>query len=241
MILLYRIERQNMEIEFYPSSKESEKFVPPPKPAKFYLPDWYKDHDGLNYKKLEFNDKGKVKNLSIKQCMPFLDSLSHGYIQETWTEIYVKNNTESIEYFYSSGPKIINNRGPKKIPNNDYIDEEFIWQIPWIPKVPKDYSILFTHPLNRIDLPFHTLSGIVDSDTFFHIPNGNYPFYIKNNFNGVIPIGTPMYQMIPIKRNSWDRVFHNFNNDETTKRSNVIYNKFYGAYKNLFWNKKVFK
>lgn len=229
-----------MEIEFFPSSKMVEDLVPPPKPASIFLPEWYKKTKKFNYKNPDFDENGKIKNVSIKQCMPFLDALSYGYIQETWTEIYIKNNSDILEYFYSSGPEIINNRGPGKVPNDYFLKEEFIWQIPWIPKVPKGYSILFTHPLNRIDLPFYTLSGIVDSDVFFHVPNGNYPFYLKNNFNGTIELGTPMYQMIPIKRDSWERNIKIFNEKENIKKSNLIYNKFFGAYKNLFWNKKTF-
>jgi hypothetical protein len=32
-----------MNIEFIPVSKEAELVVPPPKPAKLYVPQWYKD------------------------------------------------------------------------------------------------------------------------------------------------------------------------------------------------------
>jgi hypothetical protein len=61
--------------------------------------------------------------------------------------------------------------------------------------------VLLTHPLNREDLPFHVTSGIIDSDVFFNA--GNIPFFIKEDFEGVIPKGTPIAQLIPIKRYDW--------------------------------------
>ena len=32
---------------------------------------------------------------------------------------------------------------------------------------------------------------------------GNVPFFIKSGFEGVIPAGTPIAQLIPIKREKW--------------------------------------
>ena len=61
---------------------------------------------------------------------------------------------------------------------------------------------MITHPLNRNDLPFITISGIVDGN-FAISADGNVPFYIKNNFEGIIPQGTPIAQLIPFYRQNW--------------------------------------
>jgi hypothetical protein len=53
-------------------------------------------------------------------------------------------------------------------------------------------------------LPFTTLSGIHDTDGGLH--EGKIPFYIKSDFEGIIPAGTPIMQLIPIKRDSWKMV-----------------------------------
>ena len=66
--------------------------------------------------------------------------------------------------------------------------------------------MLFTHPLNREDLPFRTLSGMVDCDRWrdglVHFP----ALWIDPNFEGVLPAGTPVAQAIPIRRETLDLV-----------------------------------
>jgi hypothetical protein len=73
----------------------------------------------------------------------------------------------------------------------------------WTIEAPPGYSLLFTHPVNRADLPFTTLTGLVDCDTFNNSPV-NFPArWHDPNFNGVLPKGTPVAQCLPIKRDSW--------------------------------------
>jgi len=75
----------------------------------------------------------------------------------------------------------------------------------WYIKIPKDYSALFVPPLNRPDPRFQCISGMVD-DTY--MGNGdleaiNFPFFFNiPNYTGIIKAGTPLVQMILIKRDS---------------------------------------
>ena len=68
---------------------------------------------------------------------------------------------------------------------------------------PEGYALFFTHPVNRFDLPFTTLSGLVDcdryTDTWIHFP----AHWHDTNFSGILPKGTPIAQCIPVKRESW--------------------------------------
>jgi hypothetical protein len=46
------------------------------------------------------------------------------------------------------------------------------------------------------------MEGVVDTDTY-NAPV-NFPFVLKNvNFEGLIPAGTPIAQVIPFKREEW--------------------------------------
>jgi len=131
--------------------------------------------------------------------------------------------------------------GVMKTPQQ-FIDQECSWRQPWTPVLPKGYSMLITHPLNRMDLPFQTLSGIVDYDDFcVEIFPNNIPFYIYKGFSGLIPAGTPIFQMIPIKRDSWRSSVSEY--DEVHARQSVhsFGRKFYGFYRDLYWKKKDYK
>ena len=66
---------------------------------------------------------------------------------------------------------------------------------------------MFTHPINRSDLPFTTLTGMVDFDTFHYSPIHFPARWRDPSFNGVLPKGTPVAQCIPVKREVWGATF----------------------------------
>ena len=228
-----------MKIEFIPASKEVELTVEKPEPSKKYIPEWYKKAKTFDQENLSFDEDYNIKNKGIKSCMPFFDALSAGYIQTTWTDIYVEVKNNKIMIATASGPEIVQTRESTNTPIDSlFYPLEFLWKMPWLPKTPKGYSTLVCHPNNRLDLPFISLSGVLDSDKYYHTPFGNFPFYVKNNFSGLIPVGTPMYQLIPIKRDSWQSIKNNFQEDSHTQRYSLMQRHFYGAYKKYFWEKK---
>lgn len=228
-------------IEFIPCSETVPLVVPSPIPAKKFIPEWYKSAPVFDPKKPDFAGPGKeVKNLGIKRCMPFLDALTAGYIQTTWCDIYIESSNGAITVRSASGPDIILARESSHVDMGpDFYNIEFTWKTPWLPKLESGYSVMLSHPVNRFDLPFITLTGIIDSDVFYHTPSGNLPFYIRKGFSGLIPEGTPMYQIIPIKRDSWKSSVVEYDN-AIKKNFNESFKKFWGFYKNNFWNKKEY-
>ena len=217
-----------MIIKFVPGTSSIEKNVPCPEPSKTFIPQWYKDIPG---------DKNTI---NVKKCIPFLDSLSHGYIQKTWTDIYVKNKNGQITFEHDSETTMFLHRPETNIPISDnFYEIEFIWQRPWSVILPEGMSAIITHPLNRLDLPFNTLSGVVDFDQSIHAPIGNIPFFIKKDFIGIIPKGTPMFQIIPFERYDWisekQEYSDEFWNEKINERKEII-----NFYKKRIWNKKTF-
>lgn len=235
-------------VNFYPKTKEIELNVPAPKSAKSYIPDWYKKIPKFENNTFAVNvhEDGNVQaNTTVKSCMPFLDTFTTGYIQQTWCDILIEYREEDgyVTYKYAHKPEVMGIR--KKISamdlikNQEFYPIEFVWHQPWIPRAPKGYSFLYTHPLNRTDLPFYSLSGIIDNDVYTNETAGNHPFFIKKGFTGLIPAGTPMFQIIPIKRESWDSVIHEMEPFNDIRRTGVQ-QYFYDGYKKLFWNKKEY-
>ena len=235
-----------LKIEFIPVSKEAELVVPCPKPAKNYLPQWYKDVLPATEPEFDLSKPGIVVNKNIKSCMPFFDGYTQGYIQETWSEIYIEykkhdDGTHSLQYHSTSGPEIINHRDNNVFQKSDvFYDTEFTWAHQWVPKCPAGYSILYTSPLNHFNLPFRSLDAVVDSDMYYHEYSGKAPFYINKGFSGLIPVGTPMYQMIPIKREDWSSSTLEYDYNANYVRTHMIRKYFMRNYKRLFWQKKNF-
>lgn len=234
------------DIIFFPKDEAAEFLVPPPKPARNYTPEWYKKIPAFvdNKQEIEpFVDGKRAKfNTTAKMCVPFSDTFNFGYIQETWCDIFVNRNEDgTADVYFSSLPDLIEARDTLNVGESpDFYKNEFAWKIQWVPQLPKGYSVLYTHPLNHHDLPFYSLSGIVDADKFIYERDGNHPVLIRSSFEGFIPKGTPMFQIIPFKRDDWQS--HIQESDPYHMiRSEVTRQKFWGGYKKFFWSKKTFK
>lgn len=230
-----------MKIKFLPASKEVTLCVEPPVTAKKLIPDWYKKAPTFDVNKPEFVGTGKeVKNLGLKRCMPFLDATTAGYIQTTWCDMYVEDKNGELIVRSASGPDLFIAREVTNVNVGEgYYNIEFAWKMPWMPELPKGFSGVITHPMNRLDLPFHTLSGFIDFDVFSHTPGGNISFFIKKGFTGLIPAGTPMFQILPVKRETWHSASMPFT-EELQKKYNLSFKKFWGFYKDNFWIKKEY-
>lgn len=202
----------------------------PPLAIKRLVPEWYK-----NAEKYYKQDGKEIAGL--KTCMPFLDALTIGYALVTPVDITVsKTQAEELSVTWDKTlidyPVINERKGltGHTIPRPaGHEENHLIWNSQWGWKVPKGYSVVVTHPLNRYDLPFTTLSGVVDSDGF--IGWGNIPFFIRKGFTGVIPAGTPFAQLIPYKRDKWAYVQDWLSTDKgvdvgpVLREGNGVYNK----------------
>lgn len=114
---------------------------------------------------------------------------------------------------------------------------DFIYKHPLHLKLPLGYSALITHPLNRHDLPWIVLSAVVDADIQPLRP-GNMPIFIKENFEGVIPKGTPIFQIIPFKRENWEKEKSPKLIESFEKHIFEVASTIYGWYKNNAWTRK---
>lgn len=211
------------------------------KPAKNFIPDWYKGIKTFNTKNIEFQEGAQVVK-TVKNCIPFLDGLTHGYTIELWVDVYCEKIGDKHIFTWQEGPIPLEERSNElnRIPvPAGHSNEHFAWKIPYAFNLPTGYSMLATHPLNNFDLPFTTLSGIVDAD--YHMNNGNLPFFIKEDFTGIIKKGTPICQLMPFKRENWkserDRSLFEKSKVSMLNTQRV----FFGWYKNNIWKKKSFE
>ena len=208
------------------------------KPASKALPEWYK-------KIKPFANLNSQKIATIKRCVPILDSMSQGYVIYTIEDINFNESTQSFEYF-----DLLSTRHPEEQIDGYPIPEEFYkigfkWENFLNIETPKGYSCLFIHPLHRLDLPFYTLPGLVDTDK--HPLNINFPFVMRKGFSGTIPKGTPIIQIIPVKINSWKiKIKKNKGRPDTQKNfeskfKSLAANEENSVYKNYYRTKKEFE
>ena len=81
----------------------------------------------------------------------------------------------------------------------------------WTIELEPGWSLFATHPVNRDDLPFRLISGLVDADRF-HDGGINFPaIWIEPDFSGVLPKGTPVAQCFAVPRTAVQLEFESFN------------------------------
>lgn len=230
-----------------------------PTPIKLNIPEWYKK---LNH---------TIDNKTIKGCMPFLDTLTSGYLLKIPQDLYIRHNIDnendrgdkfkdSLQTFaLNSESQILLAKGinlnsgidshpMKQLDGSPFIDKNKnlpFYKIlnPWKIKTPKGYSCLFVSPLNNSDDRFSIISGIVDTDIF---PNEiNFPIVINGDkypvLETIIKKGTPYVQIIPFKRDTWKMKIKSRNQKEI-QRNRLLYNlNVINLYKEKYWSKKSWK
>lgn len=218
----------------------SDEFLP--KPSSVFLPEWYKRTDGYldNSKDVDYFGKTKA---TIKKCIPVFDSLTSGYIIPTYCDLWVKKNENGDSIFVTSSNINIEFHSISQAPYHPSMNNQVYpkWANPWGIKTPKGYSTLFIPPVHSQNQFFTSLEGVVDTDTY-NAPV-NFPFVLNDvNFEGLIPAGTPMIQLIPFKRDDWTHSFGNLKDKENILNvQNRLSSRFYDRYKKIFWNKKSFR
>jgi hypothetical protein len=184
------------------------KVLPQPMPAVQGLPDWFK---AMPQK--AFNPITGEENQTVKRCPPFIDAMTFGFLMPLVVDLKVQDGEFSWDFEVPDAVVTEHSRSPIDFHDPSQVvgtplfdDDRFIIKFNnfWTIEAPPGYSLLFTHPVNRADLPFTTLTGLVDCDTFNNSPV-NFPArWHDPNFNGVLPKGTPVAQCLPIKRDSWN-------------------------------------
>jgi len=211
-----------------------------PQLASKVIPEWYKEIGSyVGDKKIpQSNGTGTG---TIKKCMPVFDAITAGYIIVSPADVYVSIKDRE-QFFYWAALDLIAFHSIEQAfshPNKNPFPFAK-WINNWAIKTPKGYSTLFVQPFHRESV-FTILPGIVDTDTY---PGPvNFPMVINDPFfEGLIPKGTPIAQVIPIKRESWKMEFGSQKDvEQQLSIAHKLSTVFFDRYKTMFWSKKDYK
>lgn len=211
-----------------------------PQPASKFVPDWYKNTESYTSKERKPSGNGGT-TATIKRCMPVFDAITAGYIITSPADVYVSIKDEQ-QFFEWSSLGMISFHPIEQAPEHPARKPHAYpkWMNPWAIKTPKGYSVLFTQPMHRESV-FTILPGIVDTDTY--TAPVNFPMVINDpNFEGLIPKGTPIAQVIPFKREGWQMEIGSV--EELKEQHSItqkLQTKFFDRYKSMFWSRKEYK
>ena len=200
---------ENLSIIFR-CAPEHRDVLPRPIPAVQGLPDWFKAMP-----QRAFSDRLQLEQMTVKRCPPFIDAMTHGFLIPLATDLSVEDGLFTWDGEIPCA-RVRTNCSPLDFHDNNQVkgspffeENRFIIKFNcfWIIELPPGYSLLVTHPINRADLPFVSLTGLIDADRYYdnYI---NFPArWTDPNFKGVLPKGTPVAQCVPIRRDAWTARF----------------------------------
>ncbi|KEO56380.1 hypothetical protein [Thioclava pacifica] len=180
--------------------------IPEPVPAEKALPDWLRAMPT----EVLAESLGGERLRTLKQCPPLIDALGLGVMIPLPCDIEVKEGAFHWDWDFPT----ITDAPLTRAPLGAHLPEQATGTpLPlapgtlaikftnyWTLEAPEGWQLLITHPMNRADLPFLTLSGLVSADHFglgyVHFP----ALWTDPGFEGVLPKGTPVAQVIPVPR-----------------------------------------
>jgi len=188
--------------------------LPRPVAARGQLPDWLRAMPAKAHSQLHGRD---IR--TVKQCPPFIDAMAYGVMIPLPCDVRVDRGTFAWDWDIPEPVTAGHPRAPLSFhvaaqladtplsqPGLSAIKFNSFWTIELEPS----WSLFATHPINRADLPFRTVTGLVDSDRFFD-GGINFPaVWTDQDFVGVLPKGTPVAQCFAVPREAPELVFESF-------------------------------
>lgn len=210
-----------------------------PRPATEFLPEWYKRTPEY------VTGERKIVNgntpHSVKKCIPVFDALTSGYIIPTYVDVQVTHRNGLPWYEWPPINGVISfhpvDQAPLHPGKNGVPYPK--WLNPWAIKTPPGYSCLFIPPMHNPNGIFTILPGVVDTDTY--AAPVNFPFVMDDvAWEGLIPAGTPMVQVIPFRRDKFKMTLGT-DRDEQNRVTRKLRSVFFNSYKRQFWSRKEYR
>lgn len=197
-----------------------------PKPTKNFIPSWWKNLQSGNN---NVSKTMKVSGGTVKNCPSFPDYFSNGFILPMWCDVILRYNKSTNIYDYELSNKdfIIEDHGNQQfldiVPSYNYMGKKgaFVFKFisPWFAITDPGWSVLQLPAFYHFNDDFTVLPGVIDTDIYHEI--NQQVILLEPKEEIFIPMGTPLAQYIPFKRQKIDLTVREANENDT----NLIINQ----------------
>lgn len=234
-----------MNIKFHLVREWEDLDIPSPFPASKGVPSWMK-HLTPEAERDDYQ--------TVKRCIPFLDAMTAGYIIPLPFDLTIAITPTGNQLLWKSEEEkerlskytIVESHDSSQYPGAPFSQFKVIkFYNPWIVETSPNTSCMFVPPLNRPELPYVPLSGIVDTDQYFNTVNLPCVFPgldVGHQIN--LKMGTPMIQVIPFKRQEWKSSITNLKEGVLTRAHETredMRNDRKEWYRRKKWQKKSYR
>lgn len=200
--------------------------LPRPVPAKLTLPEWLRAMPAKSFSELHGRD---IR--TVKQCPPFVDAMTHGFMILLPCEVFVEHGEFSWNWELPPLTVVEHPNSPLSFhvpaqiagaPFHDGHSSALKFNSFWTIELESGWSLFATHPVNRDDLPFRLLTGLVSADRFTEV-GINFPaVWTQPEFTGVLPRGTPVAQCFPVPRSPTNLVYETLSQDQSSRYTQLV-------------------
>jgi len=185
--------------------------LPRPVPARQALPDWLRAMPPR-----VFSDLHRQRIRTVKQCPPFVDAMSYGFVIPLPCDVRVEDGRLDWDWHLpplsiSEHPRSpISFHVPAQVTGTPMHAADSVivkFNSYWTIELEPGWSLFAMHPVNRTDLPFRLLSGLVDSDRFTDVGIFFPALWTDPGFRGVLEKGTPVAQVFAVPRETLTPVY----------------------------------
>lgn len=171
--------------------------------AELDLPEWYKKSNSYIG---DQKDKTFLhKRMSIKKCIPVFDYLSYGLNLHLPFTIFAEGRYPERTVYSNTGESAYCKLGfhPQEqvqlLPiSSDYDPKPFKIDFPYMIETPKGYSAIYVQPVSEMSKHAMFIPGLVNTDNYKN--QVNFPFVLKKDFSGQIPVGEIFMKVFFFKR-----------------------------------------
>jgi Family of unknown function (DUF6065) len=215
------------DIEFHLIA-EMQGTIPAPYPASQHVPEWFKNMAA------DFPLGG-----TVKRCPPYLMAMTAGYIIPAPADLLLTMST-TRELSARGTVSYISTHYPQQYAGSPFADYTVVkFENPWIIVTPPDFVCLITGPLNRFELPFQPLAGIVETGTYYKEVQLPMVCLLQPGQSYQLRAGEPMIHVLPFRRDEWRGKMAPLDRGRRAEQQ-ALFDDNKHAYKDKFWRKISF-
>jgi hypothetical protein len=208
--------------------------LPHPVPAARCVPEWLRQ--------MPTHVPSPDETPTVKNCMPFLEAMTFGYVIPVPTDITFTMEAGNLRVDVAGfDVPLVDVHSGDQLLGAPYSGTPVVkFRTPWLIRTPPGYSTLVLAPLNRFEIPFHPLAGLVETDTYYRQIAFPSLCTMAPGQQVKVAKGTPLVQVVPVPRELWSSQVGP-SDVETNKAQDDQWEANHHMYRQDHWEKKSFR
>ena len=179
--------------------------LPHPVPAARCVPKWLGQMPAHVPSPAHGPAPAPAQTPTVKNCMPFIEAMTLGYVIPVPTDITFTMEADRLRVDVAGfDVPLVDVHSGDQLLGAPYAGTPVVkFRTPWLIRTPSGYSTLVLAPLNRLEIPFQPLAGLVETDSYYRQIAFPTLCTMRPGQRVKLERGTPLVQVVPVPREAW--------------------------------------